>query len=179
MGDLEFREPVANHGWERSTMQSSAMRWAWVGFSAGLLVMVAASAWAPAQPEVWTGGGSCEVDLCGVLEDPQRWRVAWILWTIGALATLAATVTLARPRPGTALVRVALAGLVLLCLPITAIAAYLVSLGSSAQGFSTVMWSLSLLPLVAFATPTLRALAGHIPGADRSDTRQDFGADRA
>ena len=125
-------------------MHSSAMRWARVGFSAGLLVMVAASAWAPAQPEVWTNGGACEVDLCGVLEDPQRWRVAWILWIIGALATLAATVALARPRPGTALLRVALAALILLCLPITAIAAYLVSLGSSAQGFATVMWIFSL-----------------------------------
>lgn len=160
-------------------MHSSAMRWARVGFSAGLLVMVAASAWAPAQPEVWTNGGACEVDLCGVLEDPQRWRVAWILWIIGALATLAATVALARPRPGTALLRVALAALILLCLPITAIAAYLVSLGSSAQGFATVMWIFSLLPLVAFATPTLRAWVDHIPGADRSDTRHAFLADRA
>lgn len=160
-------------------MHSSAMRWAWVGFSAGLLVMVAVSAWAPAQPEVWTNGGACEVDLCGVLEDPQRWRVAWILWIISALATLAATVALARPRPGTALLPVALAALILLCLPITAIAAYLVSLGSSAQGFATVMWIFSLLPLVAFATPTLRAWADHIPGSDRSDTRHAFLADRA
>jgi hypothetical protein len=159
-------------------MHSSAMRWARIGFSAGLLVMVAASAWAPAQPEVMTNG-ACEVDLCGVLEDPQRWRVAWILWIIGALATLAASVALARPRPGTALRRGALAALILLCLPITAVAAYLVSLGSSAQGFATVMWIFSLLPLVAFATPTLRAWADHIPGAARSDTRQAFSADRA
>jgi hypothetical protein len=142
--------------------------------------MVAASIWAPAQPEVWTNGGACEVDLCGVLEDPQRSRVAWILWIIGVLATLVATVALARPRPGTALVRVALGASILLCLPITAVTAYLVSLGSSAQGFATVMWTFSLLPLVAFANPTLRACANcHIPRADRSDTRHAFLAERA
>lgn len=119
--------------------------------------MVAASFWAPAQPEVWQDGASCEVDLCGALEDPQRWRLAWMLWALGALATLTATVTLARPRPGSVLRRTASALLILLSVPVTAIAAYIVSLNTSAQGFATVMWIFSLLPLVALATSTLRA----------------------
>ncbi len=131
---------------------------AFVGFGVGLVMMVLASIWAPAQPEVWMDGGACEVDVCGALEDPSRWRAAWVLWLVGALCTLAATVAHARPRPGTALLRAGLAALALCCLPIVVIVAYLTSLGTSAQGFATVVWLFTAVPLVATATPTLRGL---------------------
>ncbi len=119
--------------------------------------MTVASIWAPAQPEVFVTG-ACQIAECGALDDPQRWRVAWVFWMVGAVLTLAAVVVLARPRPDTARFRVAVSVLILISAPVIAFIAVLVSWASSAQGFATVMWSLVLLPLVALATPTLRAL---------------------
>lgn len=152
-------------------MRLTATRLSYVVLSAGVLVTTVASIWAPAQPEVFSNGGACEIDMCGMLEDPQRWRPAWILWGVGALATLTATAALARPRPGTALLRIALAVLIVLCIPITAVAGYLVSHWTSMQGFATVMWIFTLLPLVAFAIPTLRAIVDHVGAPPRSDPR--------
>ena len=122
--------------------------------------MVAASIWAPAQPELVNSGGACNVAMCGTLEDPQRWRAAWFLWGAGALMTLVATAVVARPRQGSAWRRLGLAGLVLICLPVSAFVGAVVSLMSSVQGFATVMWLSVLVPLVALAAAGLRSLTG-------------------
>lgn len=55
----------------------------------GLAVAVAwhAGAGAPAQPEMFAAGGSCQVALCGELEDPVRWRASW--WTLAGSVALA------------------------------------------------------------------------------------------
>ena len=63
----------------------------------GLAVMVAASVYAPAQPELLQDGAACEIAPCGTLEDPERWRTAWWLWSAGLVALLAA-VPLIAPR---------------------------------------------------------------------------------
>lgn len=99
--------------------------------------MTVASIWAPAQPEVFVTG-ACQIAECGALDDPQRWRVAWVFWMVGAVLTLAAVVVLARPRPDTARFRVALSVLILISAPVIAFIAVLVSWASSAQGFATV-----------------------------------------
>ena len=127
-------------------MRSAVARDARLALGAGLAAMAAASAWAPAQPEVLVTG-ACNVAMCGTLEDPQRWRAAWIIWVVGALITLGATASLARPRRGSGWRRAALAGLVVVCLPVTAFVGVIVSLATSAQGFATVMWTCLLLPL--------------------------------
>jgi len=129
-------------------------------FGVGLVLMVAASIWAPAQPELVNSGGACNVAMCGTLEDPQRWRAAWFVWGAGALMTLVATALLARPRQGSAWRRVGLAVLVLICLPVSAFVGAVVSLMSSVQGFATVMWLSVLVPLVALARAGLRSLTG-------------------
>lgn len=51
-------------------------------FGVGLVLMVAASIGAPAQPELVNSGGACNVAMCGTLEDPQRWRAAWFVWAL-------------------------------------------------------------------------------------------------
>ena len=68
---------------------------------AGLVAMVAASLWAPAQPELLVTG-ACNVAECGTLEDPQRWEAAWVVWIVGAVMTLAGTAALfaLAPEPG-------------------------------------------------------------------------------
>ncbi len=129
-------------------------------FGVGLVLMVAASMWAPAQPELVNSGGACNIAMCGTLEDPQRWRAAWFVWGAGALMTLVATADLARPRQGSAWRRLGLAVLVLICLPVSAFVGAVVSLMSSVQGFATVMWLSVLVPLVALAAAGLRSLTG-------------------
>lgn len=129
-------------------------------FGVGFVLMVAASIWAPAQPELLNNGGACDVAMCGTLEDAQRWRAAWFVWGAGALLTVVATAVLARPRQGSTWRRPALAVLVLICLPVSALVGAVVSLMSSVQGFATVMWLSVLLPLVALAAAGFRSLTG-------------------
>lgn len=139
-----------------------------LALGAGLIVMVVASIWAPAQPELLVTG-ACNVAPCGSLEDPQRWRTAWIVWAVGAVLTLGATTALSCRHPRTRWQRAALAAAAVICLPVTAVVAAVISLFSSVQGFSTVMWAFSVLPLVAVATLTIRSMAA----PDRRLTRPD------
>lgn len=70
---------------------------AWMLLVAGLATMLAASGWAPAQPELVDGGAACQVAQCGTLEDPPRWRAAWWLWAAGFSAVAVSAVALAPP----------------------------------------------------------------------------------
>jgi hypothetical protein len=127
-------------------------------FGVGLAVMVAASIWAPEQPELFVTG-ACNVAPCGTLEDPQRWRVAWFPWVVGAALTLGATAVLARRRPGTGWQRAALAVATVICAPVTAALGAVASLFTSVHGFATVMWTFAALPLAAVLAGTVRSLS--------------------
>jgi hypothetical protein len=141
-------------------MSPRSSRVPWITFVAGFALLVAASIWAPAQPELLNSGGACNVAMCGTLEDPQRWRAAWFAWGAGAVVTLVATVMLARPRAGHAWRRAGLAGVVVICIPVTAFVGALVSLGTSVQGFATTMWIGALLPLLTLAAAGARSSTG-------------------
>jgi hypothetical protein len=125
---------------------------------AGFVAMVAASLWAPAQPELLVTG-ACNVAECGTLEDPQRWRAAWVVWIIGAVMAMGGTVTLVRRGPGTGWQCAALAGVTIVCLPVTAAVGAMVSLFSSVHGFATVMTMFAVLPLAAVLTGAVQSMA--------------------
>jgi hypothetical protein len=125
--------------------------------AAGVLVMVLASLWAPPQPELIGAGGACQVAPCGTLEDPDRWRAAWWLWTAGCAAPVVAVLLrsppVPRPRPlqlvlglVAAVVWVAVAGLV----------AVLVALLTSVQGAATVVACCLLGPALALGAGLVR-----------------------
>ena len=139
-------------------MQSLAVRIAHLAFGAGFAVMVAASLWAPAQPEL-LATGACNVAECGTLEDPQRWEAAWVVWIVGAGMTLTGTAAFVRRRRGTGWQRVALAAVSVVCLPVTAAVAAMVSLFSSVHGFATVMTMFVVLPLAAVLTGAVQSMA--------------------
>lgn len=127
--------------------------------------------------------GACNVAMCGTLEDPQRWRAAWIFWAGGAVISLGATAALTRSRPGSGWRRAAFAALLVICLPITAFIGAVVSLATSAQGFATVMWPCTVLPLVALAismirSVTTRAQPAPQPDAEHSGLEPESPADR-
>lgn len=137
-------------------------RWA---VAAGVLVMVAASLLAPPQPELWQDGASCEVSLCGTLEDPPRYAAAVTLWLVGAavaaLGTPFAVRAGERPRPllvvlGVLVSPFLLAGLGLL--------AFLVSLWTSAPGGWTVLCGGALALLARGAGQVRRVAAGRTAG---------------
>ncbi len=139
---------------------SSTTRRVWrTVFGVGLVLMVAATIWAPPQPELLTTG-ACQFAPCGTLEDPPRWRAAWIIWGCGAVLTVVATAVLARPRQGSAWRRAGLAVLVVICLPVSAIVAAVVALFTSVHGFATVTWACGVLPLVALAVASLQTWGG-------------------
>lgn len=120
----------------------------WVAGAVGFAVMVAASAWAPLQPELIDGGAACQVAPCGALEDPERWRRAWWLWLAGALvASVAAVFVLAPRRPSRRgfLLLVALA--VLTVVP-AAVVVFFLSVLTSVQGVAT---AAALAPLAGLA----------------------------
>ena len=131
---------------------------------AGVALMAAASVWAPAQPEL-VSGGSCNVAPCGTLEDPGRWRTAWWLWLAGAALALPAAALCVRPsRPSRWPVLLAGVVVVLALLVAVAVVAVVVSLVTSVQGAATLGVVCVLLPVVA-------VLASWVKGS-RSDLRQ-------
>ena len=136
---------------------------------AGFVAMVAASLWAPAQPEFLVTG-ACNVAECGTLDDPQRWRAAWVVWIAGAVMAMGGTVTLVRRGPGTGWQRAALTGVTIVCLPVTAAVGAMVSLFSSVHGFATVMLLLAVLPLAAVLTGTVQSMATRDQRFPRPDT---------
>lgn len=115
---------------------------------AGLVMMAAASVWAPPQPELFVTG-ACQIAPCGVLEDSARWQAAW-LWTAGVIALVGGTVLVVRPLPSLRPLSVAL---VVLSLPVwvafTGIVAVLVALFTSVHGAATVAAVLLLAPALA------------------------------
>jgi hypothetical protein len=121
--------------------------WLLVG-TAGVLVMVVASAWAPLQPELFHSGGACQKAPCGTLEDPERWRQAWWLWGVGALvAAVAAAFVLAPRRPDAQSVLLLGASAVMTVLPLPVFVLVL-SLLTSVQGVAT---AAVLAPLLGVA----------------------------
>ncbi|MBS2937244.1 hypothetical protein KDN32_05775 [Nocardioides sp. J2M5] len=121
--------------------------WVLVG-AAGLAAMVVASAWAPLQPELIDTGGACQLAPCGTLEDPERWRRAWLLWWAGAsFAALAGVFVLGPRQPGPREVLRLVVSAVLLVLPL-ALVTLVLSVLTSVHGVAT---AASLPPLAGLA----------------------------
>lgn len=116
--------------------------------AAGFVVMVGASAWAPLQPELIDTGAACQMAPCGTLEDPERWRRAWWLWSVGALiAAVAAAFVLTPRRPHARSVLLLVASAVLVVVP-AAVLALVLSVLTSVQGVAT---AAAVVPLVGVA----------------------------
>ncbi|MGG5259444.1 hypothetical protein [Phycicoccus avicenniae] len=134
-------------------------RTGWALLALGVVLMVGASLWAPAQPEVLTSG-ACEVAPCGTLEDPARWQAAWLPWALGALACLLATTLRAAPGAPPRWPEVVLA---LLLLPVLGVAllvvAVVVSWSTSVHGAATVLVLGLVLPVGARVAETAKGLA--------------------
>lgn len=130
-----------------------ALAVAWVGVA----TMVAASFYAPSQPELLQDGAACELAQCGMLEDPERWRTAWWVWGTGLVLLLVAAPFTARPervRPLWAVVGLVTAPLWLVgvvCL------AWMASLYTSVQGAATVAACGLLAPMVGLVAGGWRA----------------------
>ena len=121
-----------------------ALAVAWVGVA----IMVAASFYAPAQPELFQDGAACEIAQCGTLEDPERWRTAWWVWGAGVVLLLTAVPFTARPGR----VRPLWAALGLVTAPLWLIGfaclAWIASQYTSVQGAATVAVCGLLAPVV-------------------------------
>lgn len=118
-----------------------------VALVTGFVLMVVASAWAPLQPEL-VGGGACQHAPCGTLEDPDRWRQAWWLWSVGALTSVvAAAWALAPRRPHRRGVGLLLVSAVAGVVP-TVVLAWVLSVLTSVQGVAT---GAVLVPLAVVA----------------------------
>jgi hypothetical protein len=128
----------------------------WVLLGAGVALMAAASVWAPAQPEL-VSGGACNVAPCGTLEDPDRWRAAWWLWLAGAALALPVAALGVRPSRAPRW-PVLLAGVVVVpaLLVAVAVAAIVVSLVTSVHGAATLAVVGVLLPAVAVLASWVR-----------------------
>lgn len=121
--------------------------WVLLG-AAGFAVMVIASAWAPLQPELIDTGAACQMAPCGTLEDPERWRQAWWLWSVGAMAAaVASAFVLAPRRPDTRAVLLLAVSAVLVVVPV-AVLTFLLSVLTSVQGVAT---AAVLVPLLGVA----------------------------
>lgn len=135
---------------------------------AGFLVMVAATIWAPQQPELISTDHACQFAPCGSLEDPARWRAAWGLWCLGFAAMLGAlpflVVPLKRIPPARLL-------LVLVATPFWVLAilviAVLVALVTSVHGAATVVAGGLVAPLVALGSAFFKG-ADAMPFGPRS-----------
>ena len=133
----------------------------WLLLGVGVVLMAAASVWAPPQPEL-VSGGSCNVAPCGTLEDLERWWSAWWLWGAGAVVSLSAAAVGVRPSRAPRW-PVLLAGVVVVpaLLVAVAVAALVVSLVTSVQGSATLAVVCVLLPAVAVLASWVR---GSVPG---------------
>lgn len=117
--------------------------WLLVG-AVGFAIMAVASVWAPLQPEMIPPGAACQIAPCGMLEDPDRWRRAWWLWSVGALvAVVAAPFVLAPRRPSWRGVLLLVVCAVLLIAPVAGFA-YVLSLFTSVQGGATVAMGVAI-----------------------------------
>lgn len=100
----------------------------------GCVVMAVASAWAPLQPELIDTGAACQMAPCGTLEDPERWRRSWWLWSVGALATAVAAAFVLTPRqPDSRGVLLLVMSALLVVVPL-AMLAFLLSVLTSVHG---------------------------------------------
>src|SRR5690606_28736146 len=135
---------------------------AYVLLVVGVLTMVGASLWAPPQPEVSQDGAACEVSLCGMLEDPARWRGAWWVWLAGFGALAVAVSVTSRPRR----LRPLWVVLGLVSAPVWLVAifviAYLVSLDTSVHGAATVFACGLLVPLLAVVSGVIKRKGGDL-----------------
>ncbi len=133
----------------------------------GLVLMLGASLWAPAQPEFLADGGACEVAPCGTLEDPARWRAAWWPWALGALAAALGTALVARPGPPPRWWSVVLGTLVLPVLLVSLLfTGRVLSWWTSVHGGVTVL-------VVGLALPLVLLLAGATKGLVRRRDLRD------
>lgn len=132
---------------------------------AGLVIMAAASVWAPPQPELFVTG-ACQIAPCGMLEDPARWGAAWWLWSVGVIALVVGSVLMVRPLPPLRPLSVLLAVLAIPgWLAFTGIVAFLVALFTSVHGAATVAAVSLLTPalaLVAAVVKRHRAKSGRL-----------------
>jgi uncharacterized membrane protein YhaH (DUF805 family) len=132
--------------------------WALLGL--GVALMVAASLWAPPQPEL-VSGGACNVAPCGTLEDPERWWTAWWLWLAGAVVALPAAALGVRPsRPSRWPVLLAAVIVVPALLVSVAFLALMVSLVTSVHGAATTAVVLLLMPPLAAVSSWIRHAGG-------------------
>lgn len=121
--------------------------WALLG-AAGVAVMVLASAWAPVQPELIGTGAACQRAPCGTLEDPERWRQAWWLWSAGAAVAAVASALVLEPRsPSARSVLVLVVAAALAVVPLVGLV-LLLSILTSVQGVAT---AAAVVPLVGIA----------------------------
>lgn len=133
--------------------RSLALAVAWVGVA----IMVAASFYAPAQPELLQDGAACEIAPCGMLEDPERWRTAWWVWGAGLVVLLGAvpfTALPARVRPLWTAVGLITAPLWLIGV---AALAWIASQYTSVQGAATVAVCGLLAPVVGLVAGVWKA----------------------
>lgn len=130
---------------------------------AGLVIMAAASGWAPPQPELFVTG-ACQIAPCGMLEDPARWRAAWWLWSVGLIVLIVGSVMMVRPLPPLRPSSVLLAALAFpMWLVITGVFAILVAFFTSVHGAATVAAVSLLTPALALVAATVKRHAALDP----------------
>jgi hypothetical protein len=142
-------------------------RTGWALVALGVLLMLGASLWAPAQPEFLHDGAACEIAPCGTLEDPSRWAAAWWPWTAGALAAVLGAVVAAPPRPRPRWWAAVLGVLVLpVLLVVLLFAGIVLSWWTSVHGGVTVL-------VLGLALPLVLLLAGVAKGLVRRRDQRD------
>ena len=137
----------------------------------GFVVMAVASAWAPLQPELIDTGAACQMAQCGTLEDPERWRRSWWLWSVGALATAVAAAFVLTPRqPYSSGVVLLVMSAVLVVVPL-AMLAFLLSVLTSVQGVATVAVLVPLIVLALLGAWVRGRPPAAVPKRDRGSAR--------
>ena len=130
-----------------------ALAAAWLGVA----TMVAASFYAPAQPELFQDGAACEIAACGALEDPEGWRTAWRVWGAGLVVLLAAVPFTVLP----ARLRLLWTAVGLITAPLWLIGfaclAWIASLYTSVQGAATIVVCGLLAPVVGLVAGAWKA----------------------
>lgn len=145
----------------------------------GVAVMVAASLWAPPQPELLNSGAACQFAPCGTLEDPARSRVAWWVWTGGVAVLIGAVSLLVGPLPRLRPVHAAVAALIApVWVAVTGVVAVVISLFTSVHGAATVAACGLLIPLLALLAgvakrPSPPQVSGEIRRRPRGSSAHD------